>query len=132
MAARRPYVRPVQPGWWRRNPYFGRDRAREATAPFVALYALILLAGLVCLAEGPEAWRAYIEALQSRAWLALHVLLVGIFTYHTFSWFAIMPKTMPPVIVDGRRLEAGAITGAGLAAATLCMWILWIVAGGAA
>jgi fumarate reductase subunit C len=132
MAARRPYVRPMQPGWWRRNPYFVRYMAREATAPFVALYALILLAGLVCLAEGPEAWRAYIEALQSRGWLALHVLLVGIFTYHTFSWFAIMPKTLPPVIVDGRRLEAGAITGAGLAAATLCMWILWIVAGGAA
>ena len=132
MAARRPYVRPVQPGWWRRNPYFVRYMAREVTAPFVALYALILLSGLVCLAAGPDAWRSYIEALQSRAALALHVVLVGIFTYHTFSWFAIMPKTMPPVIVDGRRMEAGAITGVGLVAATICMCILWIVAGGAA
>lgn len=132
MAARRPYVRPVQPGWWRRNPYFVRYVAREATAPFVALYALILLAGLVCLASGPEAWTAYIEALQSRGFLVLHGLLVGVFTYHSFSWFAIMPKTMPPVVVDGRRMEAGAITGVGLVAASICMGILWLVAGGAA
>ena len=132
MAARRPYVRPVQPGWWRRNPYFLRYMAREATAPFVALYALILLAGVVCLSLGQDAWRAYIEALQSPASLTVHAVLLLVFVYHTFSWFAIMPKTMPPVIVDGRRMEAGAITGVGLVAATLCMWILWIVAGAVA
>lgn len=132
MAARRPYVRPVQPGWWRRNPYFVKYMAREATAPFVALYALILLAGVVCLSLGQDAWRAYIEALQSPVSLAVHAVLVLVFVYHTFSWFAIMPKTMPPVIVDGRRMEASAITGIGLVAATICMWILWIVAGGVA
>ena len=39
MSVRRPLKRPMQ-GWWRRNPYFIRYMAREATAPFVAVYAL--------------------------------------------------------------------------------------------
>ena len=131
MAARRPYMRPAKPGWWRRNPYFVRYMAREMTAPFVALYALIVLAGLVCLAAGPDAWRAYAELLQSPVALALHALLVAVFLYHTLSWFSIMPKTMPPIILGGRKVDAASITSAGLVAATICMMALWLVAGAA-
>ena len=46
MTVRKPYVRPMA-GWWRRNPFFVRYMMRELTAPFVAIYALILLIGLV-------------------------------------------------------------------------------------
>jgi fumarate reductase subunit C len=46
-------------------------------------------------------------------------VLLAAFAYHTWTWFAIMPKTMPPVVVGGRRLTAGAITGAGLVAAAV-------------
>jgi fumarate reductase subunit C len=132
MATRRPYVRPMQPGWWRRNPYLLRYMAREMTAPFVALYALVLLAGLVCLALGPFAWAGYLAWLQSPFALAMHALLAAIFAYHTFTWFAIMPKTMPPLIVNGRKVDAGSITAAGLIVATLCMLTLWLIAGAVA
>lgn len=132
MAARRPYVRPVKAGWWHRNPYFVRYMAREMTAPFVALYALILLAGLVCLASGPDAWNVYVELLRTPPSLALHALLVAVLAYHTYTWFTIMPKTMPPVILGGRKVDAAGITGAGLVAATLCMLVLWLLVGAAA
>ena len=116
MAARRPYVRPMA-GWWRRNPFFLGYMAREATSLFVAAYALVLLAGLVALALGPGPFAAWREALRSPASIAFHALLLLVFAWHTWSWFSIMPKTMPSLYVGDRRVPAAAITGAGLAAA---------------
>ena len=127
MAVRRPYVRPFEPGWWRRNPYFVRYMARELTAPFVGLYALILLSGLVCLALGRAPYEAWVAILRTPASLVLHGVLVAIFAYHSFSWFAIMPKTMPPVSIGGHRIGAAAITLAGLVAAAFCMLATWFV-----
>jgi fumarate reductase subunit C len=115
-------------GWWRRDPFFMRYMAREATAPFVAAYALVLLVGLVALARGEEAYDDWLDALASPLSIAAHALLVAAFVYHTVTWFQIMPKTMPPVMVGGRRLAAGAITAGGIAAA-LAVWIVvWMLA----
>ena len=116
MAFRRTYVRPMD-GWWRRDPYFIRYMAREATAVFVVIYAVILLAGLIRLSQGAAAFSDWLEGLASPWSVAFHVLLIAVFAYHTWSWFRIMPKTMPPVIVAGRRLSACAITGIGVSAA---------------
>ncbi|MCC4119081.1 hypothetical protein LLG90_27470, partial [Aromatoleum toluclasticum] len=35
--------------------------------------------------------------------------------YHCWTWFRIMPKTMPPLIVGGKRVAAEKITACGLA-----------------
>ena len=115
-------------GWWRRDPFFIRYMAREATAPFVALYAIVLLAGIVSLAYGADAYEDWLEALASPGWIAAHAILVAIFAYHTYTWFQIMPKTMPPVVVRGRRLAPEAITFAGIAAAVLASLALWVLA----
>jgi len=124
---RRAYVRPMH-GWWRRTPYFGRYMAREATAPFVAAYALVLLTGLVRLAQGEAAFEAWVEVLRSPVSIALHAGLVAVFVYHTVTWFLIMPKTMPPVVVGGKRLTNAMVTGAGLAAAAACSIVLLLAA----
>jgi fumarate reductase subunit C len=116
MAIRRTYVRSMD-GWWRRDPFFLRYMAREATSIFVVAYALILLAGLIRLSQGEEAFGDWLDGLASPASVAFHVLLFAVFAYHTWSWFRIMPKTMPPVLVAGRRLSACAITGIGVGAA---------------
>ena len=115
----RGYVRSMD-GWWRRDPYFVRYMAREATAVLVAAYAFVLLAGLICLARGEASYNAWLDALSSPWSLALHVLLLVVFVYHTWSWFLIMPKTMPLMFVQGKKLPAAVITGVGLAAATVC------------
>lgn len=117
-SARRPYVRPMG-RWWRRDPFFMRYMAREATAVIVALYALVLLSGLVCLVRGEAAWNAWTQALRSPVSVALHLMLLVGMVYHTFSWFEIMPKTMPMIFIGGQRLQPSVITRTGLAAAVV-------------
>jgi fumarate reductase subunit C len=124
MAMRRPYHRSMD-GWWKRDGYFLHYMAREATAPFVAAYALVLLCGLLRLEQGEAAWEAWVDSLASPVSVALHLLLLAVFLYHTWTWFRIMPKTMPPVHLMGRRLSATAITGAGIAAAAVASAALW-------
>ena len=123
---RRTYMRPMD-GWWTRNPFFLKYMAREATAVFVVIYAIILLVGVVRLAEGQAQFDSWVANLRSPAGLAFHGLLLAIFLYHTWSWFQIMPKTMAPVIVNGKRVPAGAITGAGIAASAIASIVLFVI-----
>ena len=118
MAIRRTYVRPMA-GWWKRNPFFMRYMAREVTALFVAAYALVLQAGLVWLSQGHDAFEQWLDGMRSPLSIAFHLVLLAIFVYHTYSWFTIMPKTMAPVVVGGKRLSNATITGLGLAAAAV-------------
>jgi fumarate reductase subunit C len=124
MSARRhTYLRPMD-GWWRRDPFFLRYMAREATAVFVVIYAAILLVGVARLAEGRAAFEQWIAFLRTPGSIALHLALLAAFAYHTWSWFAIMPKTMPPVTVAGRRLSPSTITGAGVMVSVVVSVIL--------
>ena len=117
----RGYIRSMD-GWWRRDPFFVRYMIREVTAVLVAIYAVVLLIGLICLAQGEAAYGAWRAALSSPWSLALHVLLLVGFVYHTWSWFLIMPKTMPLLFVQGKKVSAAVITGTGLAvAAVVCL-----------
>lgn len=114
----RPFQRPMG-RWWRRNPTFRRYMLREATAVGVAVYALELGCGIVCLALGEPAWNAWRAALRMPASLLLHGMLLGAMIVHAVSWFQIMPKTMPMIVLGGRRLAGRAITVAGWTAALL-------------
>ena len=126
MSARRPYKRPMD-GWWRRNPFFVEYMVHEGTALFVAAYAFILLIGVMKLAEGQAAWDGWVQWLTSPFAIFLHaVLLVG-FLYHTWTWFNIMPRTLPPIMVGGKRVGPAAITRTGLAAACGASLLLLII-----
>jgi len=117
-------------GWWKRDPYFMRYMAREVTAVFVAAYAVVLLVGLVRLGQGKEAYEAWLQALKSPLSLVFHLVVLAVFCYHTWSWFNIMPKTMPIMFVGGKRVQPGTITGTGLAASVIaCLAVLFIVRG---
>jgi fumarate reductase subunit C len=116
MNKRRPYVRSMD-GWWRKNPFFVEYMIHEGTALFVAAYAGVLLAGLYRLSQGEAAWNSWLTALRNPWYIAFHVLALVALTYHTYTWFKIMPRTRPRVVVGGKRHSAWAITGSGLAAA---------------
>ena len=123
----RPYVRPIA-GWWRKNPFFLRYMMREGTALAVAAYAFVLLTGLVCLARGEAAYQSWLHLLTSPLSILLHLLLLAMMIYHSWSWFDIMPKTMPPMYVSGKRVTAKVITGAGVAVAILSTVLLLLIA----
>jgi fumarate reductase subunit C len=126
-AVRKRYRRPMQ-GWWKRDPYFVRYMAREATAVAVLVYAIVLAVGLVRLAQGEAAWNGWLAALRSPPSLLLHaVLLVAMFV-HAKSWFEIMPKTMPLIKPDGERLTPSTITRSGWAATVVATLVVLALA----
>ena len=131
MSARRPYVRPMA-GWWRRNPWFGEYMLHEATALAVAAYALILLAGLFQLGQGEAAWARWLAFLASPLSLVIHGVLLLAFAYHAWTWFKIMPRTMPPIRFRGARVAAATITRIGLGAALVASALLYALVAGLA
>ena len=116
MDATRRYVRPMR-GWWRRNPYYRAYIVREMSALFVALYALVLLTGLFRLSQGRAAYDGWRASLATPWAVAFHVVAFAFIAYHAWTWFAVMPKTLPFVRVGGRRVDDRTIITAGAVAA---------------
>jgi fumarate reductase subunit C len=106
-------VRPIDPRWWARPPYLAYT-LREATGLAVAVYALVLLAGVVALARSEAAYNAWLGFLASPWSLALHLVLLAGMTLHVLTWFRIMPKTMPRVVIRGEAVPQRLITAVGL------------------
>jgi fumarate reductase subunit C len=123
---RRPYLRPMA-GWWRRDPFFVHYMAREATALAVLLYAIELLVGVWQLGRGEAAWNAWLQAMKSPWSIALHLVLLAAMIFHAYTWFEVMPKTMPTIHLRGRRVPDRAITWGGIAAAVLASVVLFAV-----
>ncbi|HJV83540.1 fumarate reductase subunit C [Noviherbaspirillum sp.] len=124
--ARRPYVRSMD-GWWRKNPFFVKYMAREVTAFVVAAYAIMLLIGLLSLARGEAAFNTWLGVLTHPVSIVLHLLgLVGM-AYHTWSWFEIMPKTMPPMYSNDKRVEGGVITTVGVVVAVVVTLVIFLL-----
>ena len=116
------YRRWVSGMWWRRNPYYRWYMLREASCVVITIYALILLVGLARLRQGEVAYEDWLERL-SRPWaIAFHVLAFVLVAYHAWTWFKIMPKTLPRMPVPDK-----AIVVAGVAAIGVCSVLLWWV-----
>lgn len=127
MSARRPYVRPMA-GWWRKNPWFIEYMVHEGTALFVVAYALILLASVYMLGNGEAAWNRWREFLVSPLSIVMHAVLMIAFLYHAWTWFNIMPRTLPPIVINGKRMKATTIVHTGLAASVAASLIVFAIA----
>jgi len=124
---RAPYVRPMA-GWWKRNSFFMAYMLRELTSVAVLAYAVVLAVGLVRLAQGPDQWNGFIEAITSPVGVALHLVILASMVIHTKSWFEIMPKTMPPVVINGKTIPATTITRLGWLASLVVFMAMMIFA----
>ena len=131
MSKRKPYVRPME-GWWKKNPYFVEYMVHESTALFVAAYALTLLVGLLRLSQGEVAWNGWLDAMKSPLSIVFHLALLVAIAYHTFTWFKLFPLTMPPVVVDGKKVAPEVIVRSGFTAAIVCavglLALVWRIA----
>lgn len=125
MSDRRPYLRAQDPRWWAHPPYLGYFM-RELTGVGIALYAAILFAGLVCLWRGPDAFATYRSALASPLSLLVHLLLLAVMLYHVVTWFRILPKTMPKLILNGRLVAQTHISAITLLVGLGCSLVLLI------
>jgi len=100
----RTYTPPMH-GWWRRRPVYRNYLLRESTSVVIGLYALFLLAGLAALAIGPEAWQRWLGLLSSPIGWLLHLVAFAAFTLHAWTWFKVLPLTVPPTTT--RRYPQG-------------------------
>ncbi len=119
MSARKPYVRSMD-GWWRKNPFFMRYMAREASAVFLAVYAVILLVGVFRLSQGKAVYDAWLAALTSPLSILFHLVALLAVAYHAYTWWKVMPKTLPMLHVGGRRIPEITLSAVG--------WAAWLAA----
>jgi len=127
MSGRRPYVRAIDRYWWAHSPYLGYT-VREATGVAVAGYGIVLLSGIICLARGEAAYTAWIDFLTSRWSVALHLAFLAGMVLHAVTWFRIMPKTMPRLVVGGEAVPQRLITAIGLSVAAASFVIMLVAA----
>jgi succinate dehydrogenase subunit C len=130
MAYVNPYTRPMG-AWWRRNPYYGRYMVRELTCVFVTAYAVVLLVGLVRLAQGRAAYEAWRASLDTPAAVAFHAVTLVFMAYHAATWIAVMPKSMPPLRLGDVRIGDRAVIAAAAVASLALSGSLFLAVRGA-
>ena len=126
MAPVKTYVRPMD-GWWRRNPYFTRYMVREASSVFLAIYALILLAGLACLLQGESAYNAWRAALANPISIIFHVAALLTVGYHAYTWWKVSPKTAPDLRVGGKPVPDSLIAAGGWVASIVASIVVYAI-----
>ena len=116
------YTRPVTGTWWMKNPFYRWYMLRELSCLFITLYALELLWGLWRLRQGRAAYAAWLDTLASPAFVLFHAATLALVIYHAWTWFKIMPKTLPRIPVPDAIVVA-----AGVAAVVMVSGLLlWI------
>ncbi len=118
MSKRKPYVRSMN-GWWKRDPFYVEYMVHEGTALFVAAYAINLLVGLICLGKGEAAWNGWLAAMHSPLSIIGHLVLLVAIAYHAFTWFKLFPLTMPPIVINGKKVAPCVVVGSGWTAAVV-------------
>lgn len=109
---RRPYVRSMT-CWWLKHPIYRVYMLRELTAAAVAVFAIEVLCGVLALNSGPFAWHGWLAFLAHPAGILLNVVVMALLAFHAWSWFDIMPKTIPPIVLNGRRVPDAVVTRGG-------------------
>jgi len=126
MTTRKPYIRSMQ-GWWLKHTFYKKYMLRESTAIFVAIYALVLLEGLMALASGADAWQHWLAAMRTPLAVSFHLVALAAAIYHTITWFAVAPKVAPMIFIGKQRVPAVAITALQYAvAAIVYITLLWV------
>ncbi len=104
----KPYVREVsKTTWFLSHPRYKRYMAREVTCIFIFAYTFLLIWGLGALANGQEAFEAFVQALHSPLGVLFNVAVLIATVYHSLSWFVVTPQAMP--IQMGEEFVAGHI-----------------------
>ena len=124
--SRRPYVRQMTFRWIFRHPRYVRYMVREFSCLFIGGWTLLAVWGLRSLAQGPEAYQAFLELLRTPASVLFHLLALGFAIYHSITWFNLTPKALP-LQVGEAFVPDGVIAGAhyvGWAAVSLVVLVL--------
>jgi succinate dehydrogenase subunit C len=93
--SRKPYLRPITSEWIFRHPRYVRYMVREFSCLFIGGWTVLMVWGLKQLSEGPAAWAAFLQLLQSPASIVFQLLTLAFAAYHSITWFNLTPKALP-------------------------------------
>ena len=116
--SRRPYHRKLPKSWWLQKGRYTSYMVREATCVLIAAYTVLVLIGLYRLSQGPAAYDAFLQAVQSPPGVAFHVVALVFALIHTVTWFGLAPKAMP-LRMGEQAVPAGAVV--------LAHYAVWVV-----
>ena len=122
------YVRPMA-NWWTRNPFYLWYMLREASCVFITIYALVLLTGLFRLSQGKAPFEAWLAGLSSPGSIAFHAVAFLFMLYHAWTWFKVMPKTLPFVRIGRRRVPDGLIVACAAGSSIALSVALFVAVG---
>jgi len=121
------YIRPMS-GWWLKNPFYIKYMVREATSVLVGIYAVVLLEGLMALAEGETAFNTWLSAMHGPLAVIFHLFALAAALYHTVTWFAVAPKVTPFIFIGKQKIQASTITVAQYVVAVIVYALLfWMI-----
>ena len=123
-----PYRRPISATtWWLSKRNYVLFMLRELTSVLIAAFLVVYLIQLAQLAQGAEAYTAFLYRLASPGWIVFHLLVLIAALYHTITFFNLTPKiivvrrgeeSVPPVFIAGSHYAAWLVTS---------VVVLWIV-----
>jgi fumarate reductase subunit C len=118
----RTYTRPVSGTWWTKKPFYRWYMLRELSSLFITLYALVLLWGLWQLRQGRAPYETWLASLASPAWLGFHALTFILVVVHAWTWFKVMPKTLPRIPLSDNTVVTLGVS-ALVAVSAVLLWI---------
>ena len=123
-----PYRRPISSTtWWLSKRNYVLFMLRELTSVLIAAFLVVYLIQLAQLAQGAEAYTAFLDRLASPGWIVFHLLVLIAALYHTITFFNLTPKiivvrrgeeSVPPVLIAGSHYAAWLVTS------VVIMWIV--------
>jgi fumarate reductase subunit C len=96
------YHRKMPATWWLTNRSYFLFMLREISSVFVALFLVVYLCQLYQLSQGPDAYSAFTQKLNSPGWILFHLVALLFALYHSFTWFQSSAVVLPLRI--GERL----------------------------
>lgn len=113
--------------WWLGNTAYTRFIIRELTSLAVGYSALVVVLQVWSLDRGPESYDRFVNWLQLRPVVTLHVVVLAALVYHSVTWLNLAPKALI-LRVAGRRLSESVVLlihyAAWLVASAAVLWLL--------
>jgi fumarate reductase subunit C len=88
--------------WWLTNRSYFLFMLRELSSVFVAAFLIVYLCQIYQLSQGPDAYSAFTQKLNSPGWIVFHLVALLFALYHSVTWFQSSAVVLPLRI--GERL----------------------------
>ena len=82
------------------------------------------------LSQGEGAYDAWFAALKNPLAIVFHLVALLTVAYHAYTWWKVMPKTMPMLRVAGKRIPEIVLSAGGWAATVVVSLVVYALARG--